>query len=90
MVSSSPVIARLVVEAGVAAVNHGLRAEMRDILAALPDWIYEPTQLARTESILLFGLGRLRATTARLATLDDDDCGPLRTLLTQTPQEIQP
>lgn len=83
MMHPSPVITRLVVEAGFAAVNHGLRAEMRDILAALPDWIDDPVQLARIEAILLFGLGRRSAAAVRLTTLDATDCGVLRTLLDQ-------
>ncbi|MEO2215977.1 EscG/YscG/SsaH family type III secretion system needle protein co-chaperone [Chromobacterium vaccinii] len=80
-------ISRLVIEAGFAAVNHGLRAEMHDILAALPDWLDEPAQLARCEAVLLFGLGRRRAAAARLAALPDDDCAPLRALLNATSSE---
>ncbi|WP_408296278.1 EscG/YscG/SsaH family type III secretion system needle protein co-chaperone [Paraburkholderia sp. RL17-373-BIF-A] len=80
---SSASIVRLVVEAGFAAVNHGLRVEMRDILSALPDMIDEPLQLARTESVLLFGLGHRRAAAARLATLEPTDCDVLRSLLEQ-------
>ena len=79
--------ARLVAEAGFAAVNHGLRAEMCDILAALPDWIDEPAQLAGAEAILLFGLGQRNAAVQRLATadaVDALDCGALHTLLTQS------
>ena len=87
---SSPAIVRLVVEAGFAAVNQGLREEMHDILAALPDWIEEPTQLAQAEAVLLFGLGRRAAAAARLQTLDASDCSALRTLLAQPLKEIQP
>lgn len=72
---------RLIVEAGFAAVNHGLRAELHDILAALPDWLDDPRQLAQCEAILLFGLGRRRAASARLESLPADDCQPLRVLL---------
>lgn len=50
-------VPRLVVEAGFAAVNCGMRAEMHDILNALPDWLDDPDQIARCEAILLFGLG---------------------------------
>ncbi|AXE30569.1 EscG/YscG/SsaH family type III secretion system needle protein co-chaperone [Chromobacterium phragmitis] len=76
-----PARVRLALEAGFAAVNHGLRAEMEDILAALPDWLDDPEQRARTEAVLLFGLGRRRAAAARLAALPPDDCLPLRRLL---------
>ncbi|MBT2869679.1 EscG/YscG/SsaH family type III secretion system needle protein co-chaperone [Chromobacterium violaceum] len=72
---------RLALEAGFAAVNHGLRAEMEDILAALPDWLDDPAQRASAEAVLLFGLGRRRAAAARLADLPPDDCLPLRRLL---------
>lgn len=74
-------LSRLIVEAGFAAVNLGLRTEMNDILAALPDWLDDPQQLARCEATLLFGLGRRRAASARLDDLPDDDCLPLRVLL---------
>ncbi|WP_217482497.1 DUF1039 domain-containing protein [Burkholderia lata] len=87
--SSSSAIARLVVEAGFAAISQGLRGEMCDILAALPDWIAEPEQLARIEAVLLFGLGRRTAAAARLGTLNAADCGALRALLVQPLHETQ-
>ncbi|EAA3660116.1 EscG/YscG/SsaH family type III secretion system needle protein co-chaperone [Salmonella enterica] len=74
---------RIIVEAGFAAVNYGLRAELNDILAALPDWLDDPLQLAQCEAILLFGLGRRRAARARLKRLPDEDCQPLRALLSE-------
>lgn len=80
-------IARLVAEAGFAAVSHGLRAEMRDILAALPDWIDDPVQLARIEAIVLLGLGQRHAAARRLATVDAGDVGVLSALLTQDSPE---
>nr|AAV69416.1 EsaH [Edwardsiella tarda]7Y6C_B Chain B, EscG/YscG/SsaH family type III secretion system needle protein co-chaperone [Edwardsiella piscicida]7Y6C_E Chain E, EscG/YscG/SsaH family type III secretion system needle protein co-chaperone [Edwardsiella piscicida] len=80
-------VPHLVVEAGFAAVNCGMRAEMHDILNALPDWLDDPDQVTRCEAILLFGLGRQRAAAARLAMLPPDDCLPLRALLTPTTQE---
>ncbi|MFM5540443.1 EscG/YscG/SsaH family type III secretion system needle protein co-chaperone [Aeromonas veronii] len=76
-----PSLPSLIIEAGFAAVNHGMRAEMHDILAALPDWLDDPDQLARCEAIMLFGLGRRRAAIARLENLPPNDCLPLRTLL---------
>ncbi|MBJ7262943.1 MAG: EscG/YscG/SsaH family type III secretion system needle protein co-chaperone [Burkholderiaceae bacterium] len=82
-------IARLVAEAGFAAVNHGLRAEMRDILSALPDWIDEPVQLARIEAIVLLGLGQRRAAARRLAAVDAGDVGVLSALLTQDSPELR-
>lgn len=78
---------RLIVEAGFAAVNHGLRAELHDILAALPDWLDDPSQLAQCEAILLFGLGRRRAASARLACLPAEECLPLRALLAPPSEE---
>lgn len=81
--TSPPSIARLVVEASFAAVSQGLRAEMHDILAALPDWIEDPQQLARCEATLLFCLGRRRAAAERLAVLGEDDCVVLRKLLSR-------
>lgn len=74
-------IARLVVESSFAAISHGLRAEMHDILLALPDWIEDRQQLARCEATLLFCLGRRRAAAKRLAMLGADDCALLRNLL---------
>lgn len=79
--STFPLV-RLIVESGFASVNHGLRAEIHDILVALPDWLDDPEQLARCEAILLFGLGRHRAAAAKLAKLSPNDCQPLRDLLT--------
>lgn len=83
-------IPRLVVEAGFAAVGHGLRAEMHDILAALPDWLDDAEQLARCEATLLFGLGRRRAASERLARLGANDCAALRTLLNPSAAETRP
>lgn len=85
----TPSIARLVVEAGFAAGGYGLRAEMHDILLALPDWVEDPQQLARCEATLLFCLGRRRAAAERLALLSADDCVVLRTLLNRGKSEIR-
>lgn len=84
---SSPSLSRLIVEAGFAAVNLGLRNEMHDILLALPEWLDDPEQLARCEALLLFGLGRPSTALTRLATLPQDDCLPLRSLLSPQNQE---
>ena len=83
--SSSPRarnIRQLVIEAGCAAINLGMRNEMKAILAALPDWIDDPCQLARCEALLLFGLQRRKAARAKLDQLSSDDCAALRSLLT--------
>ncbi|VVE55812.1 DUF1039 domain-containing protein [Pandoraea sputorum] len=85
--SSAPSVPRLIVELGFAAMSQGLRAEVRDILAALPDWIDDPQQLARCEATLLFSLGRRRAAAKRLAKLSAEDCAPLRALLAPKPLE---
>jgi type III secretion system SsaH family protein len=87
--NASHPIARTIVEAGFTAVNHGLRAEMHDILAALPDWLDDADQLARCEALLLFGLGRHSAAAAKLAGLPDDDCAPLRALLKSSSKESE-
>lgn len=84
---SSPSLSRLIVEAGFAAINLGLRNEMHDILAALPEWLDDPEQRARCEALLLFGLGRPSAAQTRLATLPAEECLPLRTLLASQNQE---
>ncbi|MBC8642803.1 EscG/YscG/SsaH family type III secretion system needle protein co-chaperone [Caballeronia sp. EK] len=83
MRSPSPDVVRLIVETGFAAVNHGLRPEIRDILAAVPDLVNDSSQVARVEAILLFGLGHRRAAAARLTTLDVPECGVLRAILKQ-------
>lgn len=80
-------IRRLIVESGFAAVNYRFRTEIRQILNSLPDWIDDAPQLARVESILLFGLQQHAAARARLATLDPGDCRELRTLLDRSQEE---
>lgn len=74
-------VRRLVAEAGVAAAHHGLRADARTMLAALPDWLDDPVQLAQCEALLLIGLNRLEAAGERLAALPPDDSAPLHELL---------
>lgn len=81
---------RLVIEAGFSAAPYGLRRDMHAILAALPDWLDEPEQLARCEALLLFGLGRLNAARTRLASLPDDELPPLRAALTTPQSATQP
>jgi type III secretion system SsaH family protein len=80
-----PDIRSLVVEAGFAAVNLGMREEMKTILAALPNWIDDAELLAHCEAVLLFGLKRKKAAQARLDTLPANDCAALRALLTTPP-----
>lgn len=87
--NNAQTIARLAAEAGFAAVNHGLRPELRDILVALPDWINDPVQLACVEAILLFGLGQHTAAARRLSAVDAGDCGVLSTLLTQPLEDLR-
>jgi len=69
---------RLVLEAGFAAVNHGLRGEMRAILAALPDWLDDPELLAGSQAILLFGLGDRAGALRQFDGMDPSVCAPMR------------
>ncbi|QAU25526.1 DUF1039 domain-containing protein [Dyella sp. M7H15-1] len=82
---NAPDVRRLVIEAGFVATNLGMREQMKTILAALPDWIDDASQLARCEAILLFGLRRRKAAKAKLDLLPADDCTALRALLAPTP-----
>lgn len=81
LTTHAPDVRRLVIEAGFAAMNLGMREEMKAILAALPDWIDDARQLARCEATLLFGLKRYKAAKAKLDTLPVEDCAALRALL---------
>lgn len=74
-------VRKLVAETGFAAAHHNLRPQTRAILAALPDWIADPAQLARCEAVMLIGLHRLDDAAKRLATLAPDDCIALRELI---------
>ncbi len=65
------------------AVNHGLRNEIRHILPSIQDWVSDPMQQLRCEAILFFGLGDYASCKARMELLPEDDCEPLRTLLSK-------
>jgi type III secretion system SsaH family protein len=54
----SPEARRLIVEAGLAAVNHGLPREAWAIHAALPALIPDPRDRRALEVVMLVGLGR--------------------------------
>ncbi|TDR76586.1 EscG/YscG/SsaH family type III secretion system needle protein co-chaperone [Paludibacterium purpuratum] len=82
-------IRRLVVEAGFAAVNHGLQREMRTILASLPDWLDDPAVLAACQATLLFGLGDRAGAESRLDSADPVLCAPLRQLLGDAPARAE-
>ncbi|AKK24875.1 DUF1039 domain-containing protein [Pandoraea oxalativorans] len=85
---SPPSFPRLIVELSFAAVSQRLRPEVKEILAALPDWIDDPQQLARCEAMLLYSLGRYRAAAKRLAKLSADDCVQLRGLVLMKTQQM--
>ena len=76
-----PDIRRLVVEAGFAAVNLGLRHELRIILKALPGWIEDPVVLASCQATMLFGLNQPTDALAQLDGLPEEVCEELRSLL---------
>ncbi|WP_028534034.1 EscG/YscG/SsaH family type III secretion system needle protein co-chaperone [Paludibacterium yongneupense] len=72
---------RLVVEAGFAAVNHGLSACATQVLEALPWLVPLPLPRAQSRALLLFGLGRRDEAFALLDSTDDIAARDLRRLL---------
>lgn len=51
---------RLIVQAGVAAANHGLFAEAKTILDALPLLVKDPESYALLSAVLLYGTGQMK------------------------------
>lgn len=72
---------RLVVEAGIAATNHGLLKEAESILLALPYWIPDLSTRRTVAAILLFGLRRPAEALAQLEDEQSDEACALRCLI---------
>ncbi|PTB18605.1 EscG/YscG/SsaH family type III secretion system needle protein co-chaperone [Trinickia symbiotica] len=74
-------IRRLVVQAGLAAVNHGLFAEAQAIRAALVDLVPAPDLRRLLEATILIGLGELEEAAHLLENDASAEAGTLRLLL---------
>lgn len=81
MTGLSREVRRLVAEAGLAAVNHGLYREAESIRLALP-WLVEDDSARRIlDASLLLGLGQTEAAMRRLDGDTSTEAGVLRRLL---------
>lgn len=75
---------RLVVEAGIVAINHGLLKEAASILAALPYLISDQSARKTVAAILLLGLRRKADALAELEDEKTDEALALRCLIQGT------
>ena len=75
---------RLVVEAGIVAINHGLMKEAASILAALPYLISDQSTRKTIAAILLLGLKRKADALAELEGEQTDEALALRCLIQGT------
>ncbi|GLU33135.1 EscG/YscG/SsaH family type III secretion system needle protein co-chaperone [Trinickia caryophylli] len=76
---------QLIVEAGLAAVNHGLLAEARAIRDALPDLVAAPELRRLLDAAILIGLGERDAAAKLLQADSSSEAQLLRTLLQPAP-----
>jgi type III secretion system SsaH family protein len=72
---------RLVLEAGFAAVNHGLAAPAAVVLDALPWLVPQEAPRALSRALLLYGIGRGDEALALLSARDEDAARELGRLL---------